>query len=182
MLALQKVALVWIFYMLHIITSNKLPYILYLNISIISNLDICPKSDTYAADARAKLRNKKSYFLLFLVSFLILFSIFFLFFCCSAILRCCDLRYSQAPPISSFCGRGNFNQHRLRIASTFALRYMHTFLRQLRAYCENWFSRAQLFQKLQRKFSLPFSTVDSSLRAQLLRNLRLRSSSAEFLR
>jgi len=42
-LTLQKVALAWIFYMLHIITSDTLPYILCLNISIISNLDICPK-------------------------------------------------------------------------------------------------------------------------------------------
>ena len=83
-----------------------------------------PRNSNYLENARAKLRNSWSYFLLFLVSFLILFSIFFLFFCCSAILRCCDLRYSQAPPISSFCGRGNFNQHRLKIASTFTLRYM----------------------------------------------------------
>jgi len=51
-LTLQKVALIRIFYMLHVITSNTLQYILCLNISIISNLDICPKSDTYAADAR----------------------------------------------------------------------------------------------------------------------------------
>ena len=44
-LALQKVALVWIFYMLYIITADTLQYILCLNISLISNLDICPKFD-----------------------------------------------------------------------------------------------------------------------------------------
>jgi len=52
-LTLQKVALTWIFYMLHVITSNTLQYILCLNISIISNLDICPKFDIYATYARA---------------------------------------------------------------------------------------------------------------------------------
>jgi len=52
-LTLQKVALVWIFCVLHIITSDTLPYILCLNISIISNLDICPEFDIYAAYAHA---------------------------------------------------------------------------------------------------------------------------------
>jgi len=50
---LQKVALIRIFCVLHIITSDTLPYILCLNISIISNRDICPKFDTYAACACA---------------------------------------------------------------------------------------------------------------------------------
>jgi len=52
-LTLQKVALAWIFCVLHIITSDTLQYILCLNISIISNLDICPNLDIYAAYARA---------------------------------------------------------------------------------------------------------------------------------
>ena len=51
-LTLQKVALVWIFWVLHSITSDTLPYILCLNISIISNRDICTKFDTYIACAR----------------------------------------------------------------------------------------------------------------------------------
>ncbi len=52
-LTLQKVSLVWIFRVLHAITSDTLRYILCLNISIISNVDICPKFDTYAADGHA---------------------------------------------------------------------------------------------------------------------------------
>ena len=52
--ALQKVALVWIFYVLHVITADILQYILCLNISIISNLDICPKFDIYAAHTQKR--------------------------------------------------------------------------------------------------------------------------------
>ena len=47
---LQKVALIRIFCVLHIITADTLQYILCLNISIISKLDICPKFDASCSE------------------------------------------------------------------------------------------------------------------------------------
>ena len=58
-IAFEKVAATRIFYTLHVITSNTLQHILYLNISIISNIDICTKSDTWAHVQRALLEKGK---------------------------------------------------------------------------------------------------------------------------